>query len=352
MKKLQWPAVLALCLLLGGCAPETPGLSGEEAPVSTPTQPPLGELQGTVYDATMSTLVIETEEGARAAFAKDPELVTAPDGIIIGYEAEISYRGELDPAADWQSVEVLSIRVAAAVGSDTAAGTEEELRQRAGELLAAMGREEKLGQLILARCPRQNAAALAAAYHLGGYVLFGENVAGETAESLSAELRDIQAAAAVPLLIAVDEEGGSVNRLSTSPAFRARPFASPTELYRSGGWEAVEADAAEKCALLRSLGIQVNLAPVCDVCSTPDAYMFSRSFGADASLTARYVSLVVESFRRGGVGCVLKHFPGYGDNGDTHVASIVDNSSLEALESKDLVPFAAGIGQLHLVGHV
>ena len=63
------------------------------------------------------------------------------------------------------------------------------------------------------------------------------------------------------MLIGVDEEGGTVTRISRYPAFRAEPFASPQELYQAGGLEAVAQDTEEKCELLESLGVNVNFAP-------------------------------------------------------------------------------------------
>ena len=152
----------------------------------------------------------------------------------------------------------------------------------------------------------------------------------------------LQAAAKVPLLIAVDEEGGTVNRLSAYTAFRAEPFPAPMSLYHAGGWLAVHTDTLEKCSLLRELGISVNLAPVADV-SNPGTYMYPRSFGADAALTEQYVDEVVRGYESAGMGCVLKHFPGYGDNVDTHTGVSRDTRTLEELAARDLRPFAAGI---------
>ena len=64
------------------------------------------------------------------------------------------------------------------------------------------------------------------------------------------------------MLIGVDEEGGTVNRVSRYSAFRETPFLSPQELYASGGWELIQTDTAEKSQLLLGLGINVNFAPV------------------------------------------------------------------------------------------
>ena len=71
--------------------------------------------------------------------------------------------------------------------------------------------------------------------------------------------------------------------------------------------------------------------------------MYDRAFGQDAQATADYVTAVVEEMERAGIGSVLKHFPGYGSNGDTHTATVIDRRTREQLDECDLVPFAAGI---------
>ena len=152
-----------------------------------------------------------------------------------------------------------------------------------------------------------------------------------------------QSAASIPLLLGVDEEGGTVTRISRYSAFRSSPFPSPRTSFAQGGMEQVLAVETEKCQLLRSLGINVNLGPVCDISQDSEAFMYARSLGQDAQTTASFVSQTVDIMNQYQIGSVLKHFPGYGNNTDTHTGIAVDTRSLEALESQDLVPFAAGI---------
>lgn len=215
--------------------------------------------------------------------------------------------------------------------------------QQAQDLLDTLSLEEKVGQIFLARCPAAEAARLAAEYHLGGYVLFGRDFVGKTPQEVTDTIASYQEAAAIPMLIAVDEEGGSVNRVSSSTAFRASPFLSPRALYNFGGWAAIADDTQEKCALLRDLGINVNLAPVCDVSLNPGEYMYSRSFGLSAAETAVYADTVVQVMERNAMGSVLKHFPGYGPGGDTHEQTVHDERPYSAFEEGDFLPFIAGI---------
>ena len=210
-------------------------------------------------------------------------------------------------------------------------------------LLSGLTTEEKVGQLFLARCRKETAAEDIAQYHLGGLVLFDRDTEDETPESLRQTLERYQKAATIPLLIAVDEEGGSVVRISDKPAFRDAPFSSPRSLYEGGGMEALRTAEAEKDALLSDLGINVNLAPVCDITTDPAAFLYDRSLGQSPELTCQWVQIAVEEGQTYGIGCVLKHFPGYGNNADTHVGIAIENRSLEELEAQDLLPFAAGM---------
>ena len=210
-------------------------------------------------------------------------------------------------------------------------------------LMQTMTPEEKVGQLFLARCPDIRALEDIQTYHLGGYILFGRDFQGQTPQSMTATIAQYQAAAAIPMLIAVDEEGGTVTRVSSYKAFRSGRFPSPRNLYNQGGLSLLLQTEDEKCQLLRSLGIQVNMAPVCDITTDSRAFMYSRSLGLSPEDTATAIAAMVQTMNQHQVGSVLKHFPGYGNNTDTHVGIAVDTRSLEELETRDLVPFAAGI---------
>ena len=220
--------------------------------------------------------------------------------------------------------------------------------------LAAMTTEEKVGQLFLARCPETGAAEAIQNYHLGGLVLFDRDFDSQTPDSLRRKLRDYQSAADIPLLIAVDEEGGTVTRVSSHTAFRASRFASPRELYAQGGMELVLETEREKAQLLGGLGINVNLAPVCDISTQSGAFMYRRSLGQSTGITGQFVAGAIETMQSQGVAAVMKHFPGYGNNADTHVGIATDTRSLESLERADLQPFFDGIaagGNAILVSH-
>lgn len=222
------------------------------------------------------------------------------------------------------------------------------------DLLASLTLEQKVGQLFFVRCPDSGAAEDVSAYHLGGYVLFGrdfQDAAGAwlTREQFTAAVQSYQDAATadtgIPLLIGSDEEGGTVTRASRNPNLFEKPFSSPQKLAAQATEHGsiFSEDAWEKSSALLALGINVNLAPVADVSTDPADFIYDRALGQDAAATADYVAQVVTAMRESGIGSVLKHFPGYGSNADTHTGIALDQRSLETFRQSDFLPFAAGI---------
>ena len=105
-------------------------------------------------------------------------------------------------------------------------------------LLNSMTLEERIGQLFLVRCPEEPLEEIAE-YHFGGFVLFGGDFEDETPDSLRNAVSSYQSASQIPMLIAVDEEGGTVCRVSDYAAFRSQRFLSPRRLLAEGGVEAL-----------------------------------------------------------------------------------------------------------------
>lgn len=225
----------------------------------------------------------------------------------------------------------------------TAAQTEATKPDAIETLLKTMSLEEKVGQLFYVRCSAESTVDWLQKYHLGGLILFGDDFEGKTAGEVRATITSYQNSAKTPLLIGVDEEGGTVVRVSDNPGLRSEPFDSPREIYQSGGWEAIDASEAEKADLLLSLGINVNMAPVCDVTADADSFMYDRSFSGDAEEVSTFVTKTVHICKDKKLGTVLKHFPGYGETADTHEDTAVDDKAYERFEAVDFLPFKAGI---------
>lgn len=211
----------------------------------------------------------------------------------------------------------------------------------AGSILEGMTAKEKAAQIILARFPPE-AESIMAEYQFGGFTMYGRDFENETPETVTKLIRNVQSSAKIPAFIAVDEEGGSIVRVSKYKAFKDSPFKSPQELTQKGDKALVE-DTKEKCLLLKSLGINFCLAPVADVASDKSDYIYNRTFGLDASETGKKISAVITVMNEYKTASCLKHFPGYGSNVDTHTGIAVDKRSVSDFEENDFIPFKYGI---------
>lgn len=211
------------------------------------------------------------------------------------------------------------------------------------ELISKMSVEEKVGQMFIVRCPEFSAAETVVEYQLGGYILFGRDFESKTSEEIVRDIHSYQQVADIPMLIGTDEEGGTVVRVSCNPNLRDSEFLSPSDTFANGGWSAIEEDAREKADLLLSLGVNVNMAPDCDITSDPNAFMYYRSFSPNVDNECRFVSTVVSISKDKKLGTVLKHFPGYGNNEDTHTGIAYDNRDYTDFENIDFKPFREGI---------
>ena len=202
--------------------------------------------------------------------------------------------------------------------------------------------EQQIAQMFFIRCPENGTNELLKQYNIGGLILFGRDFKDETPDPLRDTISVYQQNAKTPLLIGVDEEGGTVVRASAYSAFRKSRFRAPQELYAKGGLDEIVADCAEKNTFLHDLYINVNLGPVCDISTDPSDFIYARSLGQGAEETSKYAAAVVLQMRLDGIGSVLKHFPGYGNNADTHTGIAIDNRPLEQFETSDFLPFETG----------
>ena len=214
-------------------------------------------------------------------------------------------------------------------------------------LLDDMDAAEKAGQLIMADF-RTNADGTEmttlsaeakdalAAYHIGGVILFAENLdTAEQTETLTAEL---QKAADLPLFISVDEEGGLVSRLGKSNIAHETfpPAAELTDVAYAGRTMGEE---------LAELGINVDFAPVADVNTNPENPIIgTRAFSADAETAAGRVAEFISAMQETGVSACAKHFPGHGDTEtDSHLGETYVTHDMERLRSVEFLPFARAI---------
>lgn len=215
--------------------------------------------------------------------------------------------------------------------------------ERAQELLSSMSLEEKVAQMFMVYMPSSDASNIQKKYQFGGYLLFANNFKNNSYAKKKQQIKNYQKVSKINMLIASDEEGGTVNRVSLYKQYRSSPFLSPRTLYKKGGYDRIKKDTASKAKLLLDLGINTNLAPVADVAYSSRDYIYSRSFSTNANKTAKYIKTVVTQMGKKNLVSTLKHFPGYGNNGDTHTNIIHDKRSKKTFVTRDLLPFKSGI---------
>lgn len=220
---------------------------------------------------------------------------------------------------------------------------EEILNRELEELVSHMTLEEKVGQMFFVRADASFDQTTFDTYHPGGILLFGQDVEYKTVSQLQDYIDTFQRYSTYPLFIGIDEEGGTVTRVSHNSNLVEEPFESPRNLYEQGGFEAVIEDSHKKSSLLKSFGINVNFAPVVDYSVDYGDFMYQRAFGNNIDETCEFAEKIVSAMKEEQMGCVLKHFPGYGNNGDTHTNIITDYREYDIFVEQDFLPFQSGI---------
>jgi beta-N-acetylhexosaminidase len=142
-----------------------------------------------------------------------------------------------------------------------------------------------------------------------------------------------------PLLLMVDQEGGSVRRLPGAPSRGAPDMAA------TGRPAVARAEGRATAATLRAAGMNVDLAPVVDVVRPESAlYEEGRGFGFSAGSAARFGAAFTRGLRAGGVAATAKHFPGFGAAPrNTDLGAVRIGVGLRELRGVDRVPFAAAV---------
>lgn len=305
-------------------------------------------LDATVLKSLSNFLTVEDVNKVVYTFNIADSKAVSGDGI------NIEYIGTLDTKKEIQDVEVVNYTIKqVAKENDTtpidnvAKGLEKDgifskYYDMARTKVKNMTLDEKIAQTLLVQYP-SNAKDELKKYQFGGYVFFEKDFANKTETEVKNMMKELQNVAKIPILTAVDEEGGKVVRISSNPKLVQEKFKSPQELYKLGGFNAIKEDTIKKSQVLKNLGVNLNLAPVVDVSTNTSDYIYDRTLGQNADLTADYAKTVIEASKGTGVSYTLKHFPGYGNNADTHAGSVTDNRSYDDILNNDIKPFKAGI---------
>lgn len=296
---------------------------------------------GYIYNYDDQVTLID-DNGSIYNFNIDKELINSGDtGLMIGNKAHLEYKGQIQTNYIEQDIEVIKLEVYdyEAYKKDDVVSDE----TLALQYLNNMTLSQKVGQMFFVLVDENTAIDEIIEYDLGGVLLFYKDFKDKTKLEVIDMINNYQNVSMIPMFIGVDEEGGDVNRVSLNEELCEEPFKSPSELFNEGGFDLIISDTYNKINLLKELGININFAPVADISLNENNYIHNRTFKADANKTAAYIKIVSSIMSENHFGSVLKHFPGYGDNIDTHSEIAIDNRDLNSFYNTDFKPFIEGI---------
>ena len=212
--------------------------------------------------------------------------------------------------------------------------------------LANMSLSDKIGQMIMIDYRdtlemNVEFEKILKRYNPGGFILFNSNVANfEQTQRLLSEIKSI---GDISTIISVDQEGGRVQRLGERVGFNKHPPMSEIgkTLDESAAFELGEKMGRE----LKSIGIDMDMAPVLDVFSNPQNRVIAdRAFGKNAEIVKKMALSFADGLSRQKIISVGKHFPGHGDTiKDSHIDLPIIEKNLEQLKKLELIPFVEAV---------
>lgn len=206
--------------------------------------------------------------------------------------------------------------------------------ERAEQLLSQMSLSEKIGQMVFMGIQNtkydDDINYMLNQYHIGGVILFDRNLENEKqVKTLISNLQE-NAHQNLPLFIGIDEEGGSVARMKNI----VEPPPAQQEIGAAGNTDEAKKWAFATGKKLKSLGFNVNFAPVLDVGTQ------SRAYSSQSSEVIKYAEAAGNGYTEANIIYAIKHFPGIGKGkADSHLGTVVVNNSKEELYKEDIDPF-------------
>lgn len=257
-------------------------------------------------------------------------------------------------------------------GKDTEQKNEEnEMEEKINQYLQTMTLEEKVAQMfiVLPESLVEGVDPVIAAADatrnaidqipVGGFVYLDSNL--QSPEQVKTMLANVQSYSmeriGLPALLCVDEEGGTVARISGTGKFNVPAVENMSVIGQADDTNRAREIGASIGASLAELGFNVDFAPVADVLTNPENQVVKkRSFGTDPQVVSDMCQAVAEGLKESGIYATYKHFPGHGmTSADTHAGYAYSDKTLEELESCELIPFQKGIADgisFVMVGHI
>lgn len=353
MKRIIWGVCAALGILMcAGCQWKPPGADLAERGRAQQAGPDVREEPAGLGGQ---------EQPEDPSGRRQPESQAEP-GALEGQERVpqgIALSTQSGPSAD-----------PAAAAQPEASEEEEKLSEEVEGYLEKLTLEEKVAQLFivlpeaLMKVDRVTAAGETTrnAIHqipVGGFIYMAGNLS--SADQVKTMLSNVQAYSlertGLPAFLSVDEEGGTVTRISGKGKFDVPDIGDMAAVGQTNDTAQAKKVGTDMGTYLADLGFNMDFAPVADVLSNPEnTVVKSRSFGSDPSLVSDMSLALAEGLREQGILSVFKHFPGHGATaGDTHAGYAFTDKTLEELLSCELIPFQKCIDQkagIIMVGHI
>ncbi len=303
------------------------------------TQPEDGTVEANASTADIATTTIESTPSVDGSLTEEatPEIEAGDPGASAEHTAQASVPATVDAAPATTTTTTTApttTTTAPIVRSAMECASDIPLDVRIGQLMFPVLTQDEFG----------DAQSLATQGHLGGVV-----VLGSPSSSIKGDIERLQASSLVgPMIVAVDEEGGRVQRLES--VVGRQP--SAREVAANETPAVARERARAHATALGELGFTMNLAPVVDL--DTGSFIGDRSYGSDPDLVTAYAFEVADGILDGGLSPVLKHFPGHGAGTDSHFG-LPTLPELDELRTTDLVPFERGAARGDLpimVGHL
>lgn len=218
--------------------------------------------------------------------------------------------------------------------------------------------KEKIGQMVMIGLDTNyitdRIKNMIQEYKIGGIILYRKNFSTyEDMLKLIKELKELNKKNKIPLFIAIDQEGGRVNRMPKE----IRNLPSANRVASVGGKELVGKSTNITGEILHKSGFNLNFAPVLDIKRFEDKTAIGdRSFGTDKEVVSECGIMAMKELQNNGIISVIKHFPGHGaTKQDSHNFLPIINTSMKELEKEDMYPFEQAIkngADAVLVGHL
>jgi len=294
-------------------------------------------------------------------------------GLFFTYQIiAMAYRSSDNTASSSSASDSSASAVPSDASSSTSDGTATDtdpLTVRAQQIVGTMTVEQKVAQLFVVQpeavtqVSTQTKAgdytrACLEEYPVGGIVYFAKNLNSNS--QVTSMLTDTQTyykeIMGFPILLGVDEEGGTVARIASDSDFGIDNVGDMADIGATGDTSKAKAAAVTVGTYLKKLGFNLDFAPVADIASSSTSSMTRRSFGSDATTVTPMVHAQVEGYLSTGILCCAKHFPGIGGvQGDSENELIYTDSTLDEMEASELLPFEATIDAgvpMIMVGHL